>query len=290
MRFLPLSLLTVTLFACNHDSNKVETAAAEFSLTCDMSEVFTPAATAVETIAAESNNTTVIILHGKSGSPNATHLVSLGNDLNNLGYDVVAPYMPWSSSNWNGTLCQGASYVNALINTEKDKGNKVILLGHSLGGPNALAYAALENSAKPDAVVALAPGHFVHRSSLLQAGHKTSIETANSMINNGQSNDIATFTTVNGGVDTYISTTPKIYLSFHSTSEFPDIATSTASVKQPLLWLAGADDNLTGVADKFGLTSYIPDSPSNKYKVIPGGHISLVDSVATELDSWFQAL
>jgi pimeloyl-ACP methyl ester carboxylesterase len=235
---------------------------------------------------------TVIAVHGKNGSPMRSHMQSLENDLNAQGYDVIMPWMPWHDLNWDGTLCDGISYLNELIETEKNLGHPVILLGHSLAGPVVLSYSALEDTAKPDAVTILAPGHFIHLSSILANAHAPSIQSAKDKIAAGMGDVVATFQTYNGGQLVNISTTPNIYLSYHDTSQFPDIRSTVPMVTEPMLWLAGADDNLTTVADDtFGIIDLIPSVPAtNKYKVIAGNHFTLVNNVTAELHPWYQGL
>jgi hypothetical protein len=128
------------------------------------------------------------LVHAKTGSPYA----AMRQNLNGLGFDVIMPCITWSSLNWDGTLCDSISYLNTLIDTEKKAGNKVILLGYSLDGPGVLAYTSFTNSSKPDAVIPVAPGHFIHRSSTLTAGHAGSLSKAKSMIQSEQRKQIGT--------------------------------------------------------------------------------------------------
>lgn len=289
-------LLSLILSACGSGgggdvgSDPTNTVA-EFNLQCDLSSNY--AAITPETSAATTTYiATVIAVHGKNGSPARAHMQSLKSDLNAQGYDVILPWMPWHDLNWDGTLCDGISYLNELVETEKNLGNPVILLGHSLAGPIVLSYSALSDTTKPDALTILAPGHFIHQSSVLASAHASSIQSAKDKIAAGMGDIAATFQTNNGGQLVNISTTPNIYLSYHDTAQFPDIRSTVPLVAEPMLWLAGADDPLTSIADDtFGIIDLIPSIPTaNKYKVIAGDHFTLVDNVTAELHPWYQGL
>ncbi|MFV1982727.1 MAG: serine aminopeptidase domain-containing protein [Thiohalomonadales bacterium] len=264
------------------------------SLQCDLTVKYIPrspdlfsAATTVPPAIA-----TAILVHGKKGSPAANQMLGMQANLNAKGYDVIMPYMTWSGQNWDGTLCDSISYLNELITTEKNAGKKVILLGHSLGGPSVLAYNSLKNTTKPDAVVVVAPGHYIHYSNKLASAHAPYIQQAKTMIANGQADQIANFMSLNGGQLVLITSTPVTYLSMHDINQFPDIKVSTAAVSIPLLWLAGDMDNLTTTSLKFGLPSAIPNSSTNLYKVVPGTHLSVMsnDSTSIEINNWFSSL
>lgn len=219
---------------------------------------------------------------------------TLATNLNTAGYDVARPYLPWSNTSspnvWDGSLCTALSYINSLIVAENNAGKSVILLGHSLAGPIVLSYAALANSTKPDALTVLAPGHFVGNSSLLASRHATSITTAEGMVTAGNGDVIGSFQTSNGGVMQDIDATANIYLSYHSTNQFPDIKASIPQVTFPTLWLAGLSDSLTNSAQILGIIDVATARANYDYRVITGGHIDLVSNVTAELDPWYTAL
>lgn len=266
------------------------TPTATLNLQCDLTASYTPATTPEISLAAGTSVATVIAVHGKNGSPLRAHMQTLKTNLNAQNYDVIMPYMPWSDLTWSGTLCDGISYLNSLISTEKSAGKSVILLGHSLAGQAVLTYSALGNSTKPDAVSIIAPGHFIHHSSVLADAHASSITLANSMVSSGQSDQFATFETYNNGAPVSISATPVSYLSMHDTDQFPNIETSIPLVAQPMLWLAGVSDPLTATAISLGFIDLIPTSSFNIYKELAGDHFSVMDNVSGELDPWFQGL
>jgi pimeloyl-ACP methyl ester carboxylesterase len=288
--FITLSLLILNACGGSDSGSTSGPTPSAFTLECDLNTAYTAVAPPLTSTGTGTPTTTVIALHGKNGSPAAAHMTNLATDLNAQGFNVIMPYMPWSGFDWNGTLCQGISYINSLIVAENNAGNSVILLGHSLGGSIVLNYAALFDTTKPDAVAILAPGHFIHSSSVLASAHASSIQLAENMIAAGQGDVIATFQTSNGGVLYDISTTPTIYLSFHDTTEFPDIKAAITQVSEPTLWLAGLSDPLTDTAKRMQIINTIPAGANFTYSEITGDHISMVGNAPAEITPWHQGL
>jgi pimeloyl-ACP methyl ester carboxylesterase len=295
-KYLPVVVISLLIFIVNAcgggGGDTIDTVhlTSSFNLDCDLNATYTPIAAPISSAGTGTPTTTVIALHGKNGSPAAAHMMSLAADLNAQGFNVTMPYLPWSGTAWNGTLCEGMSYINSLIASEINAGNSVVLLGHSLAGPIVLSYTALSNTTKPDAVTVLAPGHFVHNSSVLANLHAPSIQSAKEKIAAGLGDVIATFQTSNGGVLVDLSTTPNVYLSFHDPAQYPDIKATIPLVAVPALWLAGSSDPLTTSAKSLGIINAIPESSSYEYKEIDGDHFTMVGNVPAELVPWYQGL
>ncbi len=266
--------------------------AASFKLACDLNATYTPSSAPLVTAGVGSPTTTVIALHGKSATPTQTsHMQTLADGLNAAGYDVMRPYLPWTSTSWNGTLCDGIAYVNSLVAAEQANGKSVVVLGHSLGGVFLFSYAALDDTAKPDAFVSVAPGHFVPNSYVLATDNAADVQRAEEMIANGQGDVIATFTT--SGYN--ISATAYSYLSFHGTdqsaSQFPDIFTNIERVDTPMLWLAGTADPITDIAKiNLGIIPALTGKALYTYTEIVGDHYSLMSNVTAKFDPWYQSI
>ena len=285
--FLFCSLLLISSCASNNSS---DAPIPPFTLSCDLNVTYTPLADPIES--ASSNGTpatvTVLVLHGKNGSPTASFMNTFRTDLNAAGYKVIMPYMPWSGTSWNGTLCDGISYVNQIIETEKAKStNYIILVGHSLGATIALAYTAVADTSKPESLAVVAPGHFIHQSSLLANADASSISLAKSMIANGQSKQSATFQTYNNGQLVNITSTPLVYLSYHDTAEFPDIRSSINQITIRTLWLAGQSDSLTDSAKNLGIIDTVQKNKNISYKEVSGDHFTILQNVPSELLDFF---
>ena len=293
MKLIAVFILGLMLSGCGDDSSPVVVAPPSFNLQCDLAEDYSPRAPEIVSTGTGTPSTTVIAMHGKNGEPDSTsHMDTLAADLNTQGYDVIRPYMPWATLEWDGSLCDSMSYINKLITTEQARGRKVILLGHSLAGVVAVHYAALSNAQQPEGFVIVAPGHFVPNSIFLAGEHADSINKAKDLIQNGNGDVSDTFVTYNS-VPVNITTTANIYLSFHGNdqtdSQLPDIKVSIPRVTTPVLWLAGQNDPLTGVVDGvLGIIQATRDNNAYTYSVIGGDHFSLMTNVTTELDAWYQ--
>lgn len=289
MKKIIIFVVLILIVGCKHN-NTGSTVPATFNLACDTSLTYTPRADPIVSVGAGTPTTTVVALHGKSGTPTKAHMQQLAEDLSAKGYNVVMPYLPWTSLQWDGGLCDSMSYINSLVKAEQDKGNSVVLAGHSMAGPTILSYAALENTTKPDALLILAPGHFVPNSSVLAGMHASSIQLAKDMIKAGQGDTVATFQTS----DYNISATPKNYLSFHDTQQlpdqYPDLVASISRNSLPTLWLAGRDDSLTVIVKNLGFIDQTNNKPNYTYKEVPGDHLSMVGNSTDALDPWYRGL
>ena len=257
-----------------------------FNFQCDLTISYSPRFEPLNSAGTGSPVKTVIAIHGKSGTPTRDHMTTLSTTLNGKGYNVIMPYMSWSTLNWDGSLCDGLSYINELIVAEKAKGNAVILLGHSLGGVNVLSYAALSNTTKPDALVVMAPGHFPHDSTTLASYHAASIQAAKAKVTAGLGDEVGRYQTS----DYEITASANDYLTFHDTAQFPAVKNAIPLVSVPTLWLAGLADPLTNIAKNLGIISTIPANSSYKYQEIAGDHYTLVNDVAVELDTWYKGI
>ena len=184
IRSFAIVLLSVFLIAAcssGDSSNSGTVPSAVFRVDCSSSATYAPAAPPVETPSSSGPaSTTIIVMHGKTGSPLSTHLLPLYSALSSAGYDVVAPYMPWNGLDWDGSMCEGMNYIDSLAAKQASNGRNVIVAGHSMGGAHALIHGATEPAGEIKAIVTLAPGHFPHLSnnSLNPSSPGTQVRTA----------------------------------------------------------------------------------------------------------------
>ena len=135
-----------------------------------------------------SNNIVFVVMHGKSSEPDAPFRLELYPKLTSYGYEVIAPKMPWSTE-WTGTPEDGISLLDEIVNQVVKKGKKVVLVGHSLGGANALIYVSRNPNKEVLGVITIAPGHMLHRSNRMQRVTENSVEKARSMVNAGKGDE-----------------------------------------------------------------------------------------------------
>lgn len=271
----------------------------EYSVDCSSYAAYNPATAPVITpSSAAPATTTVIVMHGKAGTP--LYLLPLYTELSNVGYDVVAPYMPWSDTGWDGSMCEAMNYIDSLAAQEAVKNMDVIIAGHSMGGAHALIYAATAPAVEVKAIIALAPGHFPHLELPLltlfdpgtAASLTSSITLAEDMVANGFGDDPATFDTLIPDLNNpllQISATANDYLSYHALDQYPDINDVLTVIKLPVLWLAGDDDPLTDFYDMATLFIRIT-SQNSSYELVNGDHLGMVSSSAAPIDGWLFSL
>lgn len=296
MHFRFFSIIGLLLLsACGSDSE--EGSASGYSFNCANTGAYTPVnSPVIYNSLAGAASTTIIMIHGKSGSPLSSQYSSLYSDLQSAGYNVKALYMPWGNNGnspglWNGTLCQGMNYIDEVIQAEKTAGNNVVLIGHSMGGAGSFIYNSTADVNKPDASIIIAPGHFMHKSSKLQTFTAPSVATANAMVKAGNGDVYDTFDTYNNGALQPVTTTANIYLSYHDLSQYPDIVNNVLGVQSgPLYWIGGDADSLTTTYNYALLFSNIPTNTDNKYETITGTHSTVITNSTTNIITWLTGL
>lgn len=286
---------------CFHDLDKggVLKASMPFTLDCSGVEDFSPKYDALEW-GDPNSDVTLVYLHGKGADRSAYYTPSgeqvysdalISRLLNSGSYYSIAPAMGWSKE-WDGDLCASMNYLDALIANEKTQGNKVILIGHSMGAMNAIVYNALEQTTKPDAAIYIAAGHSPHMSPLIQSETESSVKTAREMLANGQGDATGQFIDINGGVSTTITTTANIYLSYYGLQEYPDIIAALPLTTTPALWISGSQDKGTSVYIHDQLFELIPEDVNNQYTLINAGHIDILrnDTTTSTINSWLDKI
>lgn len=236
-----------------------------------------------------SENIVFIIMHGKSGKPSSPFRLELYPKLTKNGYEVIAPKMPWSYE-WNGTPDDGISLIDEIISDVASRGKKVVLVGHSLGGANALIYASRKPRSEVLGVITVAPGHMLHKSSRLQRVTESSVEKARSMVRDGKGDEKSYFTEVNTGKVKGVRMRALTYLSYYDIEKFPDVEELLPNIKLPVLWIAGDADRLTSIYNMEFLFESLPENAKNKYLEVNGGHKSVLPNSASVMVDWASKL
>jgi len=284
-----LSLLSLTACSSGSDGGSI-TAPPVYSVDCSTSATYVPVNAPLITLSTGATATTsIIMMHGKTGSPLSSHLPPLYIGLANAGYDVIAPYMPWSGLTWDGSMCESMNYIDSLASQEAAKGRNVIVAGHSMGGAHSLIYGATAPNNEVKGLITLAPGHFPHLSNNIQTVTAASIVLAESMVASGNGDDLATFDMLNTGVIIQITASAVDYLSFTALDQYPDINDVLPVITLPVLWLAGDADPITVGYDMATLSSQIASANSD-YQVISGDHKSMVANSVAPIVAWLSSL
>ena len=237
----------------------------------------------------KSNNIVFVIMHGKSSKPDAPFRLELYPKLTTEGYEVIAPRMPWSNE-WTGTPDDGISLIDEIVSQVAKRGKKVVLVGHSLGGANALIYASRNPKKDVLGVITVAPGHMLHRSNRLQSVTESSVEKARNMVNAGKGDEKEYFKELNTGKIKDVRMSAITYLSYYDIEKFPDVEQLLPDIRLPVLWIAGDSDRLTSIYNMEFLFESLPENVKNIYLEIRGGHKSVLANSAAEMNRWVSNL
>jgi dienelactone hydrolase len=255
----------------------------------------------------------VILMHGTNGSPSAPNLVDLADRLAALGFKVVSPTMPWGRKfyftldaagtaweqhtyfAWDANLCQAMNYIARLVAQERAIGRRVLLMGHSMGGRNALVYGALNTTDDIVGIVALAPGGMLPMARRVLTETAASRRKAAQLVQAGDGDAIETFEVYNTGGLEPILTTARYYLTYTEPDPdgipddvyTPNFDYVFPAVTEPVLWLAGADDDLKDFYERNDLFGRLPDNDASAYRVVAGDHLSMLLNASEPIHAWF---
>ena len=240
--------------------------------------------------AATENKVGVVLIHGKWGNPSQFN--SLARSMQNKGYMVLTPLMPWSKvRGYDVDYSAALEIVTSNIQELRKKGSTVIVLaGHSKGANAAIAYTAYGRE-QIDAVIAIAPGH-IPDIVRFQESIQSSLKKANEMIEGGSGDKVALFTHRNNGKYVDINMTAAIYASYNDPEGMASMPLSTSKIAQriPLIWiLAGTTDVLydKGRGDVFEKG---PEHPLNRYVVLNSTHMDAPEDAKDEVLHWIEAV
>jgi dienelactone hydrolase len=266
-----------------------------------------------ETTAA--TDVTVILMHGTNGSPRASNLLDLGDRLAALGFKVVSPTMPWGRKlyftlnaagtawdrheyfAWDGSMCQAMNYVEHLVAQERAIGRRVLLAGHSMGGRHALIYGALNTTDDIVGIVALAPGGMLPMAQRVLTESAPSRLKAAQLVQAGAGDLIESFEVYNTGGLEPILTTARYYRSYVEPDpdgipdglHAPNFDYVFPAITEPVLWLAGSDDDLKDFYERNDLFGRLPANTASEYRVVDGDHLSMLLNASGPVHAWFTA-
>ncbi len=291
-RMWAFALTTVGLISCGGSSSS-DSASTSYSFRCDNIPPYDYSSKFTFSLnhSAQSRLGTVVFVHGKTSVPNASGYMSFFQELSTAGYDIRSIQMPWSLNDWDGSSCQGINLIQQKANEYHVEGEKLIVIGHSLGGSHAQIIAAMDNISNIDAVVALAPGHMPHLSAGFQNSVAEQVSSARNLVQNNQGNVIDTYTSPNGEFIATISISATNYLSYHDTLIFADHSKLYPQTRLASLWVGGNSDRLVTSYQYqryFNLTAN--PSQKNQYSLVDGDHVGMIANSGPIVISWLETL
>jgi pimeloyl-ACP methyl ester carboxylesterase len=234
----------------------------------------------------------VLMLHGKNpGSAQNPTLRALMARLEREDMVVALPEMPWSrirylDGNWDGAMQEMERHVAAL----RGKGaTQIVLMGHSMGAPAALSYAARKQDVH--ALVLFAPGHIprgYYEFPALAAVRK-SIDEARAMVAEGKGQERASFMDINQGKPQSVSMPAKDYLSFFDPQSDADMGVTAPRVPAgiPVLTVIGDADPLFRTARSY-FHDRLPANPKTRYLEVSANHLNTPEVARDQAIAWIR--
>jgi pimeloyl-ACP methyl ester carboxylesterase len=229
----------------------------------------------------------VILMHGKKAT--AAHLRSLAGALQDNGYLVVTPDMPWSQTRaYDRSLGEAHQEIDALADQLRMAGaRKIVVAGHSMGANMAINYVATHQGV--DAVMALGPGQTVESRSFADA-LGSSLAKAKAMVAADQSNVVSEFADLHLGKVGSASTTARIYLSYFDPEGLANMSEMAKRIHIPLLWTVGdLDRNMLDRGQAYAFDLAQPNALS-RYEVVHADHMGTPEASRDVVLRWLSAV
>ena len=235
-------------------------------------------------------DTGIVFLHGKRGDPDTSHNADFISKMSELGYNIIAPLMPWSERRgYSGTREQGMDVITSAVNALDTK--KVVIIGHSMGGMAVFQYGARGGvPAKVVGLVSVAPGHDPNNAYKLQSNTTADASKSCDMVAAGKGKERSSFADMNGGRTYSINATAEYYCSYYSVRNYPDSLQIAEKIKTPLFILSGDGDRLTSVYSHGIIFSSLPANDKNKFATLAGGHLNVLYKHTDIVSQWIDAL
>ena len=249
---------------------------------------------AVPGLAAAPSDVGIVLLHGKGGSPHFHILEKFASRMADKGYAVAAPQLPWAGTkgkaDYSGDLTDAFNILDTEIEKLKASGRKtIVLVGHSMGTPAALAYAG----AHPEiaGVVGVAPGHLVGS----QFHNKFvffDVRKARESVSKGAREELVSVEDYNSGNRRFqLNVRAKDYLSFFDPEgpfNFESVLRSIGKV--PFLWIAPNADGVTTSGQASEYFSKAPKNPISKFVDVEAEHVNAPLKSIKEIHAWLSEL
>ena len=229
----------------------------------------------------------VVLLHGKGGTP--ANLQALALKLTQAGHQVAVPEMPWSKFRlYNATVAEAQGEVDQAVAGLRQKGaSAIVILGHSMGGNMAIAYAARRRGLA--GVAALAPGHLVETTSVQQLVGD-SVARARALVAEGKGKEPDEFDDINNGKVSTVITSAEHYLDYFDPQGAANMPATVAGLQAPLLWVVGTRDPVIFDRGRAYVFDRAPANAYNRYGVVEADHMGTPDAASDLVLDWLRGL
>lgn len=236
----------------------------------------------------------VLMLHGKNpGSNNDPNFGKLKPLLEQQGMLVQFPDMPWSrgrhlDGHWDQAMAEIAGHVKTL---RSQGAGKIVIMGHSMGVPAALGFAARGGDAQ--ALVLLAPGHVPARyyAATQNTAVRDSINQARQLLASGKGDATERFSDINQGRQLPVVTTARNYLSYFDPESDADMGITAPRVPAatPVLTVVGDADGMFQYARPY-FADKLPANPKSQYLEVQANHLSTPAVASEAVLAWLKKL
>jgi pimeloyl-ACP methyl ester carboxylesterase len=232
----------------------------------------------------------IVLLHGKTGSPDRPAIATLAAALRNAGYVVELPEMCWSGRRiYDKALLACLAELDPLVAKLKAAGLGVVVAGHSLGGSAAIAYGARHPGLAGIAALAPAPPlQFLAQRPDIAA----SLARAKSLVAQGEGDrpgDFTDFNTGDAGSGPFtIHATARIYLSFLDPAGPAFMLANIPRLTAPLLVVSGSSDKSQQSIP--GAFAEVPPNPLNRFVSVSAGHMQTPQAAIPAMLAWLATL
>lgn len=235
----------------------------------------------------------VLMLHGKSpGSNSDPSMRPVLYRMEREGMTVSFPQMPWSRTrylegNWDGAMREMQEHVTAL----RAKGaTRIVLVGHSMGAPAALSYAARHGGV--DALVLFAPGHVprAYYTNPNLAPVRQSIDEARAMVAAGKGEETASFNDINQGRSQNVRMKAADYLSYFDPASDAEMGVTAPRVPAsvPVLTVIGNSDPLFARVREY-FHDQLPKHPRTQLLEVTATHLTTPEVAMLQAIEWIKA-
>jgi len=250
-------------------------------------------------VAAAEDKMGVLLMHGKQGgSQHDSSLNSLHGKLQASGFLVIKPEMPWSLNRFiDGDWNLAMSEIHAHVQKLKEMGaKKIALVGHSLGSPAAMSYAA-RNPDEVNALGLLAPGHVplyyslcIPYSPIKQCGVKEGVEKARKELETGNGDKKQPQVDINQGRRNAVWMTSRDYLSYFEPTSDAEMAVTAPKIPAsvPVLWVIGDRDYLIREGRQY-VFDKLPSNSKSQYLEVSGNHASTPAVASDHIVQWLKS-
>lgn len=236
------------------------------------------------TAQAQSAGLGAVMIHGKRDSAWGS-LSSTASALSGAGIKTISPEMPWSSSRYlTGTWSDAMAEIGQAVATLRGQGaTRIVLVGHSLGCPAAMSYAASRSGVA--ALVLTAPGHSPAGFYKITPEVRYSVDRARAMVKSGRGNEVTEFADNNQGNVFSVRASAAQYLSYFDPKGPCEMRNTAGRIGCPALWVVGTNDSVVNWGG--GIGRQVTRRPKSLYLEIPGAnHRSTPSAASSEIVQW----